>query len=412
VSFLLSHGVLTVKLPFLCLTAALLASSAAAAATCETPTNPSKFSGWLSGVKKEAAGMGISRRALSVLDGMTYDPTVIKRDRAQSVFSLTFLDFQARLISANRMNKGAALIKQHAGIFEKVEQRYGVPPSVITAFWGLETDFGGYMGDFHTIRSLATLAFDCRRPEKFRPQVFAALQIVDRGDMSEDEMVGAWAGEIGQVQFLPADFLESGVDADGDGRVDLKRSIPDILMSTGSLLTTHGWQANQPWLQEVSVPQDMPWEEADIAIQHPRSQWAKWGVTHASGKPIKADKVKASLLLPMGRHGPAFLAYPNFTKVYLKWNESLIYSTTAAYFATRLAGAPPVGKGNGPTNALDYNQIMELQEILTRMGYDVGKIDGKLGSQSRAAVKSIQIKFGLPADSWPTPELLNRLRKS
>lgn len=401
------------KLVPLCLSALLVlaTSTAASAADCQ-PTSPSKFPSWLSGVKKEAAGMGISRRGLAGLDGLTYDPAVIKRDRSQSVFSLTFLEFQARLISAGRMNKGAALIKQHAAIFKQVEQRYGVPPSVITAFWGLETDFGGYMGDFHTIRSLATLAFDCRRPEKFRPQVFAALQILDRGDMTEEDMVGAWAGEIGQVQFLPADFLESAVDADGDGRVDLKRSIPDILMSTGSLLVNHGWQANQPWLQEVSVPEDMPWDQADIAIQHPRSQWAKWGVKLVSGKSLKADKAGASLLLPMGRHGPAFLAYPNFTKVYLKWNESLIYSTTAAYFGTRLAGAPPVSKGNGPVDALDYNQIMELQKILTRMGYDVGKVDGKLGAASRAAVKAVQIKLGLPADSWPTTEFLARLRKS
>jgi lytic murein transglycosylase len=401
-----------VKLPILCLSALLLTSSAALAAECEAPTNPSKFPTWLSGIKKEAAGMGISKRALSVLDGISYDPDVIKRDRAQSVFSLTFLDFQARLISANRMTKGAALIKQHAAIFKKVEQKYGVPPSVITAFWGLETDFGGYMGNFHTIRSLATLAYDCRRPEKFRPQVFAALQIIDRGDMTEDDMIGAWAGEIGQVQFLPADFLESGVDAVGDGRVDLKASIPDILMSTGSLMVHHGWQPNQPWIQEVTVPGDLPWEEADIAIQHPRAQWAKWGVKLVSGKPLKADNVPVSLLLPMGRHGPAFLAYDNFTKVYLKWNESLIDTSTAAYFATRLAGARAVSKGNGPVDALDYNQIMELQKILTRMGYDVGKVDGKLGSASRAAVKSVQIKFGMPADSWPTPELLKRLRSS
>jgi len=160
------------------------------------------------------------------------------------------------------------------------------------------------------------------------------------------------------------------------------------------------------------VPEKMAWEEADIAIQHPRSQWAKWGVKLISGKALKADGVEASLLLPMGRHGPAFLAYPNFTDVYLKWNESLIYSSTAAYFATRLAGAPPVSKGNGPVSALDYNQIMELQKILTRMGFDVGKIDGKLGAASRAAVKQVQIKFGMPADSWPTPELLDRLRNS
>ncbi|HTN96813.1 MAG TPA: lytic murein transglycosylase [Nordella sp.] len=399
------------KLVPLCLSALLVLASTAAASAATDCQDPSKFPSWISGVKKEAAGMGISKRSIAVLDRMNYDPRVIKRDRSQSVFSLTFLEFQARLISGGRMNTGASLLKKHAAIFQRIEQKYGVPPAVIVAFWGLETDFGGYMGDFHTIQSLATLSFDCRRPEKFRPQLFAALQILDRGDMTEEDMVGAWAGEIGQVQFLPADFLESGVDADGDGKVDLKRSIPDILTSSANLLINHGWQPNQPWLQEVSVPQDMPWDQADIAIRQPRSQWAKWGVKLISGKALKADKAQAALLLPMGRHGPAFLAYPNFTEVYLKWNESLIYSTTAAYFATRLAGAPPVSKGNGPIDSLDYNQIMELQKILTRMGYDVGKIDGKLGAQSRAAVKSVQVKLGLPADSWPTPELLARLRK-
>jgi lytic murein transglycosylase len=397
------------KLPAAFLICALSAIAAGnAQAACQ---DPSKFRSWIGGVKKEAAGLGVSKGAIRALDGLDYDKRVISRDRAQSTFSLAFLDFQAKLISGGRMSKGKSLMQKHDSIFSRVEKKYGVPAAVITAFWGLETDFGGNMGDFHTIRSLATLSFDCRRPEKFRPQVFAALQILDRGDMTEEDMVGAWAGEIGQVQFLPADLLESGIDADGDGRVDLKHSIPDVLNSTASLLVNHGWQANQPWLQEVRVPEDMPWEEADIAIQHPRSQWAKWGVKTPSGKSIKADKVKASLLLPMGRNGPAFLAYPNFTKVYLKWNESLVYSTTAAYFATRLAGAPPVGKGNGPVDGLDYNEIKDLQKLLSKRGYDVGEIDGKIGAQTRAAVKDVQLKLGLPADSWPTGELLARLRR-
>jgi lytic murein transglycosylase len=310
------------------------------------------------------------------------------------------------------MAKGQALLKQQAALFSKVQKKYGVPGAVLTAFWGLETDFGSYMGDFKTIQSLATLAYDCRRPEKFRPQVFAALQIIDRGDMSDDQMVGAWAGEIGQVQFLPADFLESGVDADGDGRVDLLSSLPDIMYSAANLLVTHGWAANQPWLQEVEVPQDLPWDQADIAIKLPRSQWAQWGVKMRGGKAVKADKVPVSLLLPMGRHGPAFFAYHNFTKVYLKWNESLVYSLTAGYFATRLAGAPAVLPGNGPVDALTYKQIMELQKVLANKGYDVGEIDGKLGSMTRAAVKQEQIKFGMPADSWPTPDFLARLKNS
>ncbi|CAN5542961.1 lytic murein transglycosylase [soil metagenome] len=386
---------------------ALLSIPAVAQAACD---DPSSFGPWLKSVRAEARGMGISANALSALDAVTYDKAVIARDRAQSAFSQTFLEFQGKLISGGRMTKGAGLLKKHSDLFRKIERKYGVPGPVIVAFWGLETDFGGYMGNFHTIRSLATLAFDCRRPEKFRPQLFAALQILDRGDMTEDEMVGAWAGEIGQVQFLPADFLESGVDADGDGKVDLRNSIEDVLVSAANLMIHHGWQPNQPWLQEVNVPGDMAWQEADIAISHSRAQWVKWGVRSAGGAPLKADKMEASLLLPMGRHGPAFLAYHNFTQVYLKWNESLIYSTTAAYFATRLAGAPKVGQGDGVVDALSYNQIKELQELLAAKGYDVGNVDGKLGVQTRAAVKDVQIELGLPADSWPTSEFLDRLR--
>jgi lytic murein transglycosylase len=393
--------------------AALLTAGVAgpAFAAC-TPLGPGGFPKWLQGLRKEATGMGISPRGLAVLDNIAYDKRVIERDRSQSTFSLTFLQFQAKLIPAARLNKGQALLKKNAALFSKIQKKYGVPGPVLTAFWGLETDFGGYMGDFKTIQSLATLAYDCRRPEKFRPQVFAALQIIDRGDMTEDQMIGAWAGEIGQVQFLPGDFLESGVDADGSGRVDLMSSLPDIMYSAANLLVTHGWQANQPWLQEVEVPQELPWDQADIAIKHPRAQWAKWGVTLVGGKPIKADKFQASLLLPMGRHGPAFLAYHNFTKVYLKWNESLVYSLTAAYFATRLAGAPVVSPGNGPVEALDYKQIIELQKVLAKKGFDVGEIDGKLGSMTRAAVKQLQIKFGMPADSWPTPDFLAKIKHS
>jgi lytic murein transglycosylase len=228
---------------------------------------------------------------------------------------------------------------------------------VIVAFWALETDFGANTGDLPTVQSLATLAWDCRRPEKFRPQLMAALELIQRGDLHPDEMRGAWAGEIGQTQFLPYDYNESAVDFDGDGRRDLRGSIPDVMASSANLLRKHGWQPGQPWMQEVRVPRDMPWEEADIAIQHPRSQWAKWGVKMANGKPVKADAFPASLLLPMGKDGPAFLVYENFTTAYLKWNESLVYSTTASYLATRIAGAPKVSRGNSEVTPLTYQQL-------------------------------------------------------
>jgi lytic murein transglycosylase len=369
------------------------------------------FKPFIAEMKQEAQAAGVSKRSIAVLDTVNYDPAIIKRDRGQNIFSDSFLAFQKKMISNYRLKQGQALIQKHKAIFDRIGKQYGVPAPVIVAFWALETDFGATTGDFDTIQALATLAWDCRRPEKFRPQLIASLQLLDAGDLSRAEFKGAWAGEIGQTQFMAYDYNESAVDFDGDGKRDLRNSVPDVLASTANLLRKHGWQPNQPWLQEVKVPAELPWEQADIAIEHPRSQWAAWGVTKLDGSPIKADTFRAALLLPMGRNGPAFLAYDNFTMAYLKWNESLVYSTTAAYLATRIAGAPPVSPGRAPVQAPSYEQIVRLQEKLASLGYDVGKIDGKIGKGTRQAVKDQQMKLGLPADSYPTPDVIARIVK-
>ena len=369
------------------------------------------FDGFIKAFKQEAAAQGIGRRGISALDGVQYQPGIIKKDRAQSIFSMAFLEFQSRMVTDYRIKQGAVLLKKYADVFDRIQRQYGVPGPVLIAFWALETDFGGYMGDFPTIPSLATLAWDCRRPDKFREQLMSALDLYDKGDLELEDMRGAWAGEIGHTQFLPKEYDETAVDFDGDGHRNLRRSIPDAMASSAALLVKHGWQANQPWLQEVRVPSDLPWDQADIAIQHPRSQWVKWGVKAVSGK-LKADNFPASLLLPMGKNGPAFIAYENFTQAYLLWNESLVYSTTAAYLATRIAGAGRLSPGNGEVNSLSFQQIIELQKILAGMGYDVGDIDGKAGKATRAAVKDVQMKIGWPADSYPTVEFLNKLKRS
>jgi lytic murein transglycosylase len=384
---------------------ALMIAAAGNAGAADCGNSAKGFGGFLKAFKQEAAVQGVGGRGVSALDGVDYDPAIIKKDRAQSVFSQSFAQFQGRMVSDYRIKQGAALLRKHKATFDAVQEQYGVPGPVIIAFWALETDFGANMGDFATIPSLATLAWDCRRPEKFREQLLGALQLYDKGDLELDDMRGAWAGEIGHTQFLPKEYNETAVDFDGDGHRNLKRSIPDAMASSAALLVKHGWQANQPWLQEVKVPADMPWDQADIAIQHPRSQWAKWGV---KGK-FKADAFPAALLLPMGKDGPAFLAYANFTNAYLLWNESLVYSTTAAYLATRIAGAGKVSPGRAEVNALSYKQIIELQKILVGKGYDVGEVDGKLGKATRAAVKDVQIKMGWPADSYPTVEFLEKL---
>jgi lytic murein transglycosylase len=392
----------TLALAFLC-----SVSAPGFAATCGNTDQG--FPGFLAQVRKEAVAQGISGEALAQLDAAHYDAGIIKRDRAQNVFAQSFLQFAGRMATEARVTKGRALIAKNKATFDAVQQHYGVPAPVITAFWALETDFGGFLGDSPTVQSLVTLAWDCRRPEKFRPQIIPALHLIQKGWLTPDQMRGAWAGEIGQTQFMAYDYDTSGVDFDGDGKVNLRDSVPDVIASTANLLKKSGWQAGQPWLQEVKITADLPWDQADLAISHARADWVKWGVVAADGSALKADKLPAALLLPMGKDGPAFLAYPNFTKAYMKWNESLVYSTTAAYLATRMAGAPLVSPGRAQVHVPSYEQVVALQNFLAAKGYDVGKADGKIGAGTRAAVKAEQKKIGWPADSYPTPEFIAKL---
>ena len=283
-----------------------------------------------------------------------------------------------------------------------------MPAPVIVSFWALESDFGANMGNYRSLSAIASLAYDCRRSDRFRSQLFDALRLIERGDLQPDEMIGSWAGELGQTQMMPSEYYQYAIDYDGDGKRDLIHDVPDMLASTGNYLHGLGWRRGEPWLSEVRVPANLPWEQADLAIALPRSKWAGFGVTLADGRPLAADSLPASLLLPMGRSGPAFLAYQNF-QVYLQWNNSLVYSTTAAYLATRIAGAPALHPGTPPA-ALPFAEVKAMQSLLVRDGYDVGNVDGFMGLKTRQAVKAMQVKYGLPADSYPTAELLARMR--
>jgi lytic murein transglycosylase len=260
------------------LATALLWLGLAGAAGAATAPCGGDFGGWLEGVKQEAAAQDISQRTiLAALGGVTFDPNIVARDHAQGVFRQTFEEFSGRMVPP-RLGRGAKLLKQYAPVFARIEQQFGVPGAVIVAIWGLETDFGANSGKFPTIRALATLAYDCRRPDKFRGELLAALRIVERGDMNPADMRGAWAGEIGQTQFLPSSYLKYAVDYDGDGRRDLIHSVPDVLASTGNYLKGYGWQRGQPWGEGT----------------------------------------------------------PNF-QVLLQWNASQVYTKTVAYFAQQLA---------------------------------------------------------------------------
>jgi len=250
----------------------------AAPVMAQTPCG-GDFSTWLQGVEQEARSQGISEATIeSALDGVTYDSSVIAHDHAQGVFHQSFAQFSGRMVPP-RLARGRRLLQQNAALFARIEQQFGVPGPILVAIWGLETDFGSVNGNFQTIRALATLAYDCRRAEKFRGELLAALRIVNRGDMRASQMRGAWAGEIGQTQFLPSSYLKYAVDYDGRGHRDLIHSVPDVLASTANYLKGYGWQRGQPWGE--------------------------------------------------GTH--------NFT-VLLQWNASEIYTKTVAYFAEQLAG--------------------------------------------------------------------------
>ena len=386
--------------------AALCIAASTAQAQVSVPCGGS-FSGFVGKMAEAAQRKGHDRASVQrFFASVRHDPATIKADRAQGIFQKTFTEFSRQLISQNRMDHGRRNLQRHAAIFDRMERQYGVSRGVLTAFWAFETDYGGYQGNFNTLNSLMSLSHDCRRPELFQPQVFAALELFERGDFDPATSTGAWAGEIGMVQMLPGDIIEAGVDGDGDGVVDLRRSPADALLSGANMLKHLGWRAGEPWLQEVVVPDNLDWSKTGLDTTMKVSQWAALGVKARTGN-LGAGNLKASILLPQGRKGPAFIAYPNY-RVYFEWNQSFVYVTTAAYFATRLAGAP-VFDARNPEPGLSGAQMKQLQQKLKARGHDVGKVDGILGAKTRAAVQKEQARLGLPADAWPTAALLNAL---
>ena len=391
----------------LLLSTVFVSLATASAFAQQAPACGGDLSAFLAGVKSEAVAKGIPADVVDrALAGAKIDEKVLSRDRAQGVFKQSFTEFSSRTVSKARLDIGAKKMKEYAAVFDRAEKEYGVPAAVITAFWAMETDFGAVQGDFNTRNALVTLAHDCRRPEMFRPQLIAAIEMVQHGDLDPATTTGAWAGEIGQVQMLPEDIIAQGVDGDGDGHVKLKESAPDAIMTAAKFIASLGYKAGEPWIQEVSVPENLPWEKTGLQPGMTAGDWFKLGVKPRDGN-TSFPQLAASVVIPQGRKGMAFMTYPNFN-IYLEWNQSFIYTTSAAYFATRLNGAPPYNAGN-PEPGLSNDGMKALQTKLQGMGHDVGKIDGILGSGTRAALQKEQQRLGMPADGWATEGVLNAL---
>ncbi len=299
--------------------------------------NDGDFEQWIEEVRQEALAQGVKRQTIAMaLKGIQPDPRIIAHDQQQGVLPPEF-PAVLRPHDQRRPHRARSPANREtpSPVRARIEGDFGVPAPVLVALWGLESDFGATKGKFSTLRALVTLAYDCRRWKEFRMQLVDALRLIERGDLKPGEMVGDWAGEMGPLQFPASDYFDFAVDYDGDGKRDLIEEPAVSLASTANLFAKQGWHRGEPWLQEVRVPADMKWEEADLAISHPRSQWANWGVTSAGDKALPADDLPASLYLPMGHTGPAFLAYRNF-RTFLRWNQALVYATTIAHLAAQV----------------------------------------------------------------------------
>src|SRR5689334_4304358 len=284
------------------LTAAPRAAAAPSmrAASCH---NGQSFERFLADLKQRAVSEGVSQQAIAEASPyLVYNQGIVNRDRGQRVFGQIFTQFAGRMAAPYRMQQGQQRIHTYAAAFARAEKEYGVPPAVIAAFWGLESDFGANMGNLPTLPSLVSLAYDCRRSEMFQNETVAALKILERGDLAPSEMIGSWAGELGQTQFLPTHYFNYAADYDGDGHRNLLRSAPDVIGSTANYIATGlTWRRGEPWPQAVRVPANLPWDQTDLSVKHPRSKWAAWGVTYPDGKPLPNDDLPTSVLLPMGR---------------------------------------------------------------------------------------------------------------
>lgn len=384
------------------------APQATAQTTGEEPL--ASFVDWRLALRSEAIAAGIDAALFDrVFAGVTPDPAVLKADSSQPEFTRPVWEYLDGAVSSSRIGRGRVLLAQHSLVLQRIEQQYGVEAPILVAIWGLESNFGNNIGSHSVIRSLATLAYDGRRQGFWRVQLLAALQILQNGDITSERMIGSWAGAMGQTQFMPTTYNQHAVDFDGDGKRDLWGSSTDALASAAHYLQASGWQRGQPWGFEVSLPSGFDYSLADPEQRRSLAEWAELGVRPLAPTGAAAN-ARASLQLPAGHRGPAFLLLDNFRSI-LKYNNSTSYALAIGLLADNLL-RPSEVKGQWPRGErqLGRSERVELQELLTNAGFDPGPADGIIGANTRKAIRALQLQLNWPADGYPTTELLQQLR--
>lgn len=369
------------------------------------------FQDWVAEFRPRAIALGIGKPVLDLaLQGVRYDPDVVQRDRNQSEFTKTIWDYLKTAVSDLRISNGKVALQSQRRNLEAIERKYGVDKQVVVAIWGLESAYGTFRGKTRVIGALASLAYDARRSAFFEEQLIAALRILQSGDTTPDRMTGSWAGAMGHTQFMPGSYLEYAVDFDGDGRRDIWSDDPvDALASAAAYLQGHGWIKGQPWGVEVTLPKGFDYLLANRSITKPPADWAALGVVGLDGKPVPEHGLGA-VLLPGGAQGAAFMIFDNFT-VLEAYNTADAYVIGVGHLADRIIGGGPI-QGGWPVQdrALTHDERIELQQRLTRAGFDTQKIDAKIGPLTIAAVRAYQLSNGLVPDGYASLGLLKGLR--
>lgn len=373
------------------------------------------FEAWKQQFRQVAIAEGIHADTVdNALRGLLPDSKVLRLEAHQPEFTKTVWEYLETAASPERVAKGQILLHDYAPLLTQIHAQYGVQPEYLLAVWGLESNFGNHTGRYSIVRSLATLAYagEAERRDFWQKQLLSTLRILQNGDMPPVSLQGSWAGAIGHTQFIPTTFESYAVDFDGDGKRDLVNSIPDALASTANYLASSGWERDQPWGFEVRLPATFDWAQADVDFWLPLNIWSKIArVTAVNGQSLDSSTSNAFVLLPAGYRGPAFLALRNFDAI-LKYNNAQNYALAVGYLGDRIKGKPPL-LATWPTEELplSHDQKSELQVLLTSAGYNTDGVDGKLGPNTRSALRRWQQEAGFPADGYATLQQLDVLRQ-